>query len=181
MFKLDIPTQPHILGFLALFSYIVTLLPTILRIVFPQTKETGIPQLLLKKRRLIGILAFFFAFCHGFLLVKQRKIDFLDLETSWIYIQGIGTFIIFTLLAITSNDWSVKRLKKNWKKLHQLTYLAMFLLIWHVLDKMSGHWTYLTPFAIVGLSGITVFFFMRFRIEKGKKQQKKEKISKKEL
>ncbi|MBP5973283.1 ferric reductase-like transmembrane domain-containing protein [Brasilonema sp. CT11] len=181
MLKLDIPTLPHILGFLALFSYIVTLLPTILRIVFPQTKETGIPQWLLKKRRLIGILAFFFAFCHGFLLVKQRKIDFLDLETSWIYIQGIGTFTIFTLLAITSNDWSVKRLKKNWKQLHKLTYLAMFLLTWHIWDKMSGHWTYLTPFAIMSMSGITVLFFMRFRMEKGKKQQKKEKISKKEL
>ncbi|MBW4635588.1 MAG: ferric reductase-like transmembrane domain-containing protein [Iphinoe sp. HA4291-MV1] len=176
MLKLDIPTQPHILGFLALFSYIVTLLPTILRIVFPQTKETGIPEWLLKKRRIIGILAFCFAFCHGFLLVKQRKIDFLDLETSWIYIQGIGTLIIFTLLAITSNDWSVKKLKKNWKQLHKLTYLAMFLLTWHIWDKMSGHWTYLTPFAIVGMSGITVLFLIRFRMEQEKKQQKQKKI-----
>jgi sulfoxide reductase heme-binding subunit YedZ len=43
MLTLDLPTQANLLGFLALFSYIATLLPTILRIVLPSTKETGIP------------------------------------------------------------------------------------------------------------------------------------------
>ncbi|WP_306557866.1 ferric reductase-like transmembrane domain-containing protein [Nostoc sp. 'Peltigera malacea cyanobiont' DB3992] len=75
------------------------------------------------------------ALLHAFLLVKKRDLDFLDPNTYWIYIQGISTLIIFTLLAITSNDWSVKRLKKNWKRLHTLTYLAMFLLTWHVWTK----------------------------------------------
>ncbi|MHC0067433.1 ferric reductase-like transmembrane domain-containing protein [Nostoc sp. UIC 10890] len=114
----------------------------------------------------------FFALIHGFLLVKKRNFDAFDLKTYWIYSQGTITFIIFTLLAITSNNWSIKKLKKNWKKLHQLTYLAMFLLTWHIWDKMSGHWTYLTPIGIVATTGIIVLFLIRLWIESQNKQQK---------
>lgn len=172
MLAMDSFPLPNLLGFLALVTYIVTLLPTILRIVFPQTKETGIPQWLLKRRRIIGIIAFFLALAHGYLLVKKRQLDFLDPKTFWIYLQGISTFTIFTILAITSNNWSVKKLKKNWKQLHKLTYLAMFLLTWHVGDKMAGHWTYLTPIGIVSIIGITVLFIIRLRIERQNQQQR---------
>ncbi|MBR8833522.1 MAG: ferric reductase-like transmembrane domain-containing protein [Stigonema ocellatum SAG 48.90 = DSM 106950] len=174
MVTMDTPLLANILGFLALLAYIVTLLPTILRIVFPGTKGTGIPKILLKHRRSIGLLAFFFALGHGFLLVQKRNFDFLDPETYVIYIQGVGTFAIFTFLAITSNDWSVKKLQKNWKNLHKLTYFAMFLLIWHIWDKMSGHWTYLTPIGLFIITGITVLFLMRIWIENRDKQQKKQ-------
>ena len=152
MFVLDSFPLPNFLGFLALVSYIVTLLPTIIRIVFPKTKETGIPKWLLKRRRLIGVIAFFLALAHGYLLVEKRQLDFSDPKTFWVYVQGISTFTIFTILAITSNNWSVKKLKKNWKQLHKLTYLAMFLLTWHIWDKMAGHWTYLTPIGIVSIA-----------------------------
>lgn len=172
MVIMDKPTLANILGFASLASYVVTLLPTILRTVFPQTKETGIPKWLLKHRRLIGIIAFFLALGHGFLMVKKRNFDFFDLKTFWIYVQGITTLTIFTLLTITSNDWSVKKLKKNWKQLHKLTYLAMFLLTWHIWSKMSGHWTYLTPIGIVAITGITALFFIRFWIEYRGKQEK---------
>lgn len=172
----DIAPLSNILGFLALGSYIVTLLPTILRIVFPKTKQTGIPNLLLKHRRSIGILAFCFALGHGFLLIQKRHFDVFDPKTYWIYMQGVATFVIFTLLAITSNDWSIKRLRKNWKRLHTLTYLAMFLLTWHVWDKMSGHWTYLTPVGIVASAGITVLFLIRLWIERKNKAKVKSTV-----
>ncbi|KYC41693.1 iron reductase [Scytonema hofmannii PCC 7110] len=176
MLTMDMPLEANILGFLALTCYILTLLPTMLRIVFPQTKETGIPQVLLKHRRSIGILAFVFTVLHSFPLIRQRNIDLLDLKTSWIYIQGIATFIIFALLTITSNDWSVKKLKKNWKKLHQLTYFAMFLITWHIWDKMSGHWTYLTPIGITAISGVTVLFlYKHYWIQHFSKKQKQQK------
>ncbi|GBF78913.1 ferric reductase-like transmembrane domain-containing protein [Aphanothece sacrum] len=163
----------NFLGFVAIFFYIVTLLPTNLRIVFPQTKKTGIPKFLLQQRRLIGILAFLVALGHGYLLVMKRDFDFFDFKTSWIYIQGVVTLTIFTLLAITSNDWSIKRLKKNWKRLHNLTYIAMFLLTWHIWGKMSGHWTYLTPISLVGMGLITILYLLRRYIEKRNELQKK--------
>ncbi|MCT7991045.1 ferric reductase-like transmembrane domain-containing protein [Laspinema olomoucense] len=161
MIAIDLPPLSNTLGFVALIYYVMSLAPTILRVVFPKTKKNSIPKFLLKHRRAIGILAFVFAFGHGYLLVKKRDIDFFDLKTFWIYIQGVVTFIIFTLLAITSNDWSVKKLKKNWKRLHQLTYWAMFLLIWHIWDKMSGNWTYLTPVGVILITGITILFLVR--------------------
>ena len=169
---LDTFSQASLLGFAALTAYIVTLLPTNLRIVFPITKKTGIPQWLLKYRRLIGLLSFFLAVLHGFIFFKQRNFDVFDIQTYFVYFQGVSTFIIFTLLAITSNDWSVKRLKKNWKKLQGLTYLAMFLVTWHILERMTGRWTYLTPVGIAGLTAIIVLFLCRFLIQRQSRQQK---------
>ncbi|MDY6805985.1 MAG: ferric reductase-like transmembrane domain-containing protein, partial [Cyanobacteriota bacterium] len=163
------------LGFASLILYILTLLPTIMRVVFPETKKSGIPKMLLKNRRTIGVVAFFLALGHGVLLVLKRNFDFGDFQTSVVYLQGILLMGIFTLLAVTSNDWSIKKLKKNWKKLHQLTYLAMFLLTWHVADKMLGHWTYLTPLGIIGSTAITVLFVVRKWMEYQKESAKKTK------
>lgn len=172
MNALTIPPLANVLGFLALAAYILTVMPTNLKVVFPKTRQTTTVKKLFKYRRIIGIVAFFLAVMHGFLLVKKRDFDFFDPHTYWIYIQGVATFIIFTLLAITSNDWSIKRLKKNWKRLHTLTYLAMFLLTWHVWDKMSEHWSHLTPIGLGAIITINILFLLRRRIE-GQNQQKK--------
>ena len=63
-------------------------------------------------------------------------------------------------------------MKKNWKKLHQMTYLAMFLLLWHVIDKMQGHWSYITPLAMLGITSITILFIIRKILEWRKKWAK---------
>jgi sulfoxide reductase heme-binding subunit YedZ len=178
MMTIDTAPLANSLGFLALGAYILTLMPTNLRIVFPQTKQTSISKWLIKHRRIIGIISFLLALGHGYLLVLKRDFDFFDPSTYWIYIQGVSTFTVFTLLAITSNDWSVKRLKKNWKQLHNLTYLAMFLLTWHVWDKMSEHWSYLTPIGLLAMGVITLMFVVRRWLEYRNKQQKaKVKVS----
>jgi methionine sulfoxide reductase heme-binding subunit len=163
------------LGFLALGGYILTLLPTNLRIVFPKTKQTSMPKWLLKNRRAIGVVSFLLALFHGYLLVIKRDFDFFDSSTFGVYIQGVTTFVIFALLAITSNDWSIKRLKKNWKRLHRLTYLAMFLLTWHVWDKMADHWSYLTPIGLIAIVFIIFTCLYRFWIEHSNKQQASQK------
>ncbi len=159
------------LGFLALGSYCLTVLPTNLRIVVPATKKSTAPKWLLQNRRAIGILSFILALGHGYLLVQKRDIDFLDPATFMVYIQGISTFIVFTLLAITSNDWSIKRLKKNWKRLHNLTYLAMFLLTWHVWDKMADHWSYITPWAMLVMFSINLLYLYRRAQERSNRRQ----------
>lgn len=155
----------NFLGFLALNCYVATLLPTILRIVFSQTRKNKIFKFLQKHRRQIGLIAFILALAHGFLLVRKRNFDFFDLQTYWIYIQGVATFLIFTLLAITSNNWSIRKLKRNWKKLHSLTYLAIFLLIWHIWDKMFAHWSFLTPIGLLQLIVILLLFMWRKWLE----------------
>jgi methionine sulfoxide reductase heme-binding subunit len=166
------------LGFLALGSYCLTVLPTNLRIVVPSTKQSSGPRWLLQNRRAIGVLSFFLALGHGYLLVQKRDIDFLDPTTFIVYIQGISTFIVFTMLAITSNDWSIKRLKKNWKRLHNLTYLAMFLLTWHVWDKMADHWSYITPWALFAMVFINLLYVFRCAQEHSKRQQAAQTVQK---
>jgi len=166
---MDSAPMANVWGFLALTGYILTLVPSIFRVVFPVIKKSPLIKKILKYRRQIGVIAFAFSVLHGFILVEKRSLDFFDLQTYWIYIQGVITFAIFTLLAITSNNWSVKKMKKNWKKLHSLTYFAMFLLIWHVIDKMSGQWTYLTPIGLIGLIILTSLFIYK---EKAKYQLK---------
>lgn len=155
----------NLLGLLALLCYVLTLLPTTLRVVFPATKSERVTKLLMKHRRLIGVLAFYLALCHGVLLVLKRNFDFFDIKTYGIYIQGVSAFLVFACLTVTSNDWSMKKLKKNWKKLHQLTYLCMFLLTWHVWDKMSGHWSFFTPFSFIAMISIMVLFSVRRWVE----------------
>lgn len=162
---MDTAPLANFLGFLALSAYVATLLPTTLRIVVPQTKKNSLLKLLRKYRRQIGLIAFAFAFAHGWLLIAKRNIDLFDFHTYWVYIQGVVILMIFTLLALTSNNWSIRKLKKNWKKLHSLTYLGMFLLIWHIWDKMSAHWSYLTPVGLLLLIAIIALFIWRKRLE----------------
>lgn len=169
-------TLPNVLGVIALFSYIVTLLPTSVKVVFPSSRRTKIPTQLLKYRRLIGIVAFLLALAHAYLLVIKRSYDFLDVKTYFIYFPGLTSFVILTILAVTSNEWSIKKLKKNWKRIHQLTYLAMFLLCWHILSTMFGHGSYLTFLSIFGITQIIVLFLRRRWIEWQKPKIKEQKI-----
>ncbi|NEQ55534.1 MAG: iron reductase [Leptolyngbya sp. SIO3F4] len=148
-------------GLLALVAYIATLLPTIVRVVFPTFKAHDAVRWLLKQRRAIGILAFVLAVGHAYFVIRKRNFDFFDFNTYRVSAEGLSTLIIFTLLTVTSNDWSMKRLKRNWKRLHTLTYGAMFLLTWHVLNKMAGQWTLVTPIAAIGIIAITLLFLMR--------------------
>lgn len=159
------PFLANIFGFLSLLVYAVTVLPSILKKVFPKSKKDKTLTWLLKHRRYTGVAAFGFGLNHGVLLAIQRQLNLLDPQTYIHYFQGGASLVIFTLLAITSNDQTVKLLKTNWRKLHQLTYLAIFLLPWHVLDKMSNHWSYLTPIAVLVSGSTAVLFIRRKQIE----------------
>ena len=155
----------NILGFLALLCYIATLLPSLLKAVFPAIKCNKTLMWFLKYRRYLGVSAFSLGANHGVLIIIERHLNLLTLRTYIHYFQGITTLAIFTLMAVTSNDESVKILKKNWKKLHRLTYLVILSLPWHILDKMSGHWTYLTPLAVLLMLGILILFMRRKWLE----------------
>ncbi|WP_016952616.1 ferric reductase-like transmembrane domain-containing protein [Anabaena sp. PCC 7108] len=155
----------NFLGFLSLLAYILTLLPSSLRIGFPVFKKAKFIANLLKYRRQLGILAFLVALVHVVLIVIKRNVDLFDLQTYSISVEGTASLIIFALLAFTSNDWSVKKLKKNWRRLHQLTYTAIFFLFWHIQEKMSGHWNLLTPVELICMTAIIALFLKRRWIE----------------
>ncbi|MDF5719496.1 MAG: iron reductase [Rhizonema sp. PD37] len=157
----------NFLGFLALIVYMMTIAPSISRIVFPKTRSNKTLVWLLKKRRYIGITSYVLASNHALIMVIQKNINLLTPSTYIHYFLGISMFFIMTLLALTSNNVSVKSLKKNWVKLHQLTYLIIFILPWHILNKMSGHWSYLTPLEIL-ISFICIYLFIKRKGLEGK-------------
>ena len=47
------------------------------------------------------------------------------------YLSGWIALIIFMILAITSNNYSQKLMRRNWKKLHRTVYLATALIFAH--------------------------------------------------
>lgn len=169
---MDTPPLENVVGLAALIGYALTLLPTILKFVFPQTKETAIYKWLLQNRRQIGLSSFFLTAIHGYPYIHKRNLDVGDTMTYLIYIQGVWAFVVLLIMAATSNNWSVKKLKQNWKHLHKLTYTLIFMLAWHIWDKMSGHWTYLTPVGLVIIAVVAILFLIRAYIEYTTLQQK---------
>jgi methionine sulfoxide reductase heme-binding subunit len=143
-------------GFLAAITYFITIIPGLIRTLYPAWMRLGWAKFLLKWRRELGVLAFFFALLHGSWIVWERNLNLFSLPTLISYIYGISMSLILTILAITSNDFSVKKFKKNWKKLHNFTFLILILLPLHVLDKMANNWTILTYFNL----SLSFFFFI---------------------
>lgn len=120
-------------GYLGLIPYVATLLPSNIFTLFPILKKNPLKKFLLKYRREIGLTCFFFSVIHGVYVAHTHAIDFSQISSYTEYFTGLGSLIIFALLAATSNQWSMRKLRKNWKKLHSLTYAALVLLILHLL------------------------------------------------
>jgi len=104
-------------------------------LVSPLKKWTGWGWLL-RLRRELGLFAFFYAGLH---LVCYLWFDkFFDWHAIGKDIVGrpfisIGTIAIVLLLplAVTSTDGWMRRLKRNWSRLHWLVYPAALLSVWH--------------------------------------------------
>jgi len=87
-------------------------------------------------RRLFGLWMFFYACLHittyiwldySFLWADILK----DIIKHPYVIVGFSAFVLTIPLAATSNSYMIKRLKKNWKRLHQVIYLIAMLAILH--------------------------------------------------
>ena len=87
-------------------------------------------------RKLLGLYAFLYASIHFFIFVG---LDYgFDLNLIWenltekrFVLVGFAAFLILIPLAITSTKGWMRRLGKNWKRLHQWVYLASLLVIVH--------------------------------------------------
>jgi sulfoxide reductase heme-binding subunit YedZ len=91
-------------------------------------RRLGGPNLI-RYRRAIGLLAFYYAALHltTYLVLDQG----LDLAAIWAdivkrpYITvGMLAFIVLVPLAVTSNGPSIRRLGARWNSLHRLVYVA---------------------------------------------------------
>ena len=119
------PVKPleHEYGEIALQLLIIGLCVTPLRRFF------GIN--LVKFRRTFGMLAFTYVTLHllvwAFLDVQTLDRVIADIIKRPYITIGMAGFLLLLPLAITSNNWSVRKLGPKWRQLHKLTYAAVIL------------------------------------------------------
>ena len=97
---------------------------------------------LLKFRRALGLMAFFFVTLHLLVwLVLDVQIPaqiWADILKRPYITVGMLAFALMIPLAMTSNGWSVRRLGARWRKLHRLTYAVAVLGGIHFLWLVKG-------------------------------------------
>jgi methionine sulfoxide reductase heme-binding subunit len=125
---------------------------------------------LIKRRRALGLYAFLYAAIH---VIIFADLDY-GLAWSLIYqtviqkpyiLVGMISFLLLIPLAVTSFDVWKMRLRKNWKRLHQLVYLIAPLVVLHYGWSKKGDF-----FALQGdivrplIYGLIVVILLIFRI-----------------
>lgn len=127
-------------------------------VITPLLRFTGIN--LMRFRRSIGVLCFYHVACH---LLVWLVLDVQILSEIWADILkrpyvtvGMASFLLLLPLAMTSNNWSVRRLGRNWRVLHKLVYGAALLGGLHYVMQTKGFQIepYLYLILIVGLLAV---------------------------
>lgn len=112
-------------------------------------------------RRPLGVWTFIYAVFHViFYFIKENdwSVSIPQVYDKLYLNFGAIAWIILGLLAITSNDFALRKLKpKKWKNLHRLVYVAFYLGVAHyaLIEKADPRWT-----VIYGLP-LTVLYLFR--------------------
>jgi sulfoxide reductase heme-binding subunit YedZ len=119
----------HGLGIWGLNFLLITLAVTPLR------QLTG-QAWLLRFRRMLGLFAFFYVLMHflAYAGIDQRfdlAVIVEDIFERPYITVGFTALMLLLPLALTSTKGMMRRLGKNWKKLHRLVYVAAILGVWH--------------------------------------------------
>jgi sulfoxide reductase heme-binding subunit YedZ len=130
------------LGTASLLLFSLTLLPgIIMRLKLVPKLTLPIATLITPFRRHIGILMFITAFVHmsfsstlPYIALQLISTGKVVLPPPFRLFEQIGLIGWMLLLPVwlTSNDFSMKKLGKWWKRLQRLTYLALWLIFIHV-------------------------------------------------
>ena len=114
----------------AAWLLMATLAVTPLRLVF---KRSGLTLWLMRRRREIGVGSFGYAVLHtAIYLVRKGSPEYVLAEFTTPYmLAGWAALALFVPLALTSNDVSVRMMKRGWKRLHRLVYPAAILTFLH--------------------------------------------------
>ena len=114
-------------------------------------------------RRMVGLFAFFYASIHflswmAFILgFRWLAIAEELVERPYITV-GFLAYVILFLLGVTSTNSMVRRLGKNWKRLHKFVYAASILAIVHLL------WILRTDVTEAVIYGVLLAILLGYRI-----------------
>ena len=114
-------------------------------------------------RRMLGLFALFYATVHFMVwltfLLGFRWSDVLEeiIERPYITV-GFSAYLILVALGITTPKVMVRRLGKNWKRLHRLVYVASILGVIHLL------WILRLDIGPAVFYGALVFLLLGYRL-----------------
>lgn len=109
---------------------ILTLAVTPLRRMFG---ATGLIRFLLRGRRDLGVATFFYTALHTSIYIgRKADIGLIATEAQELWLAaGWVAMVALSVLAATSNNFSVRILRNNWKLLHRLAYASALLIFIH--------------------------------------------------
>ena len=154
----------HSTGIWALVLLLVSLSMTPIRLLTGQVWQIQV-------RRLLGLWMFFYACLH---LTTYVWLDFNFLFSEMVkdvsehprILVGFTAFILTTPLAVTSNDFMMKKLKSKWKTLHKTVYLIAILTVVHFLLLVKKDLT--EPFyysaVLMLLFGVRIYFKYKINV-----------------
>jgi len=150
----------HQSGEIAIWTLGAVLSLSPLRVLFPSSR---IVSSLNRHRRVIGVSACVYGLIHLSLHVLYEGgwdgfVRSLSKPFIW---YGLGGLTILGILALTSNNFSIRKLGgRNWKSLHRLVYVAAALLIYHQAIAGKGHW-YIARWLFFPLAALQVARLMK--------------------
>ena len=114
-------------------------------------------------RRMIGLFAFFYASIHflswmAFILAFRWLAIAEELVERPYITVGFLAYVILFLLGVTSTNSMVRRLGKNWKRLHKFIYAASILAIVHL------WWILRTDVTEAVIYGVLLAILLGYRI-----------------
>ena len=151
-------------GLWAAWLLMATLAVTPIRLLM---RASALSRWLVRRRRDLGVASFVYAAGHtGLYLWKKGWLAFDPAEIGQRYlIAGWLALALFVPLAVTSNDASMRVLKRAWKRLHRLVYPAAILTflhwIWSAFDPATA-WAHAA--ALAGIEGLRVYLQYRQRV-----------------
>lgn len=130
----------------------------------PLRMLTGAP-LWIRLRRMLGLFCFFYACIHFSIWFWLDQ--GLDLQAMWADVlkrpfitMGFLTLLMLTPLALTSNQWAVRKLGRRWTLLHKLVYIIACTAILHYWWHKAGK----NDFSTVSIYGGVIFGLLLFRL-----------------
>ena len=150
----DLEPLLHPTGEFSARFMIIAMILTPLRMLFP---KSGVVLWLMRRRRYFGVAAFGYAALHtlyylidlGSLSAVVADITKFGIWTGWV------AFVIFVPLALTSNDASVRRLRRSWKSLQRFVYPAAVATLLHWIFVHDNFGPALVHF--VPLAGLEIY------------------------
>ena len=153
----------HVTGELSVRLLIVAMAATPLALMLP---GQAVSRWLMRHRRAFGVASFAYAALHTVVYVARTGLlaDVLDEATDPGYLTAWVAFAAFTILALTSNDTSVRLLKAGWRRLHRLVYIAAVLVFAHwLLVAFNPGGAFLHLGVLAALEGYRVWKQQRIR------------------